>query len=158
LQGVIAYGAIAVLLADPQVLTGPLALVGIVIAVIGLAVETISDYQLDVHRTRADSRSLFTGGLRRFVRYPNYAGEIAFWTGIALIGVDIGTYWGVLSAGLMLFLLRYVSGVSLLDERLKETRSEFATYAEQVPALVPTLSTLFGNSKIPDGARAFDDR
>lgn len=103
------------------------------------AVEAASDLQLDAHRRRAGPGALLTTGLRAVVRYPSYAAEIGFWSALSVLALGAGVWWAPVSALVVGLLLRWVSGVTVLDERLSRTRPEFAAYSTRVPALMPRL-------------------
>ena len=91
LQWLIVSGAIAGAMAPVQGL-GAVAALGAAVALAGLALETVADRQLDRFKRRHGSGALMTVRLRRHVRHPNYTGEILFWLGIALIGLDGGAW------------------------------------------------------------------
>lgn len=119
-----------------------LSVLGIAVALCGLALETIADLQLDRFKAANGPRALFTGGLRARARHPNYVGEILFWVGIALVCLDAGAWAGLLSPVLITVFLLRVSGVPLLEERLSETRPDYQAYKSRVPALIPDFRTL----------------
>jgi steroid 5-alpha reductase family enzyme len=48
-----------------------------------------------------------------------------------------GAFWTVFSPLLMTFLLLRVSGVSLLEKNLKETRSGYKEYSETTSSFIP---------------------
>ena len=57
--------------------------IGIVIFIIGFAVEIISDNQKTNFRKIEDNKDKFiTTGLWKYSRHPNYLGEIILWTGV----------------------------------------------------------------------------
>lgn len=138
-QWAITVGAIAgivVLDQDP----GVVAWLGCGIAVAGLALEVIADEQLDRFKAGQDNATaLMTSGLRAHVRHPNYLGEIIFWVGVGMIVLEGGSVFGLMPPILVLIFLTRVSGAPLLDERLAETRPEYAAYRARVPGFVPAL-------------------
>lgn len=136
LQALIAAAPLAAILAAEGP-PGPLAWAGALLALAGIAVETVADTELDRFRARHGHGALFTGGLRRFVRYPNYLGEIVAWCGISAIALDAGVVWAPVSALVVALLLLKVSGVPVLEERLARTRGGFDRYREAVPPLLP---------------------
>ena len=73
--------------------TDTLLIIGMVISVIGLIVETAADLQKNAAKKRNPNRFVDTG-LFRIVRCPNYFGEMLFWTGVFVGGIAI--YSGVL--------------------------------------------------------------
>lgn len=138
LQWMIAIGPISILPVPNQAI-GLLALLGTGIAIIGLAIETRADIELDRFKRKAGPGSLMTEGLRAYVRHPNYSGEIIFWTGIAMVGVGAGSPWALISPVLITVFLVGVSGAPLIDERLGQTRPDYAAYRARTPAFLPRL-------------------
>lgn len=138
LQWLISLGPIAGLLADASP-PGWIAVVGAIVAMSGLALETAADHQLDRFKKSAPEGALMQTGLRAHMRHPNYTGEIVFWTGIALVCVEGGAWLGLLSPVLITFFLTKVSGAPMLDEHLMQTRPAYEEYRARVPAFFPRL-------------------
>jgi steroid 5-alpha reductase family enzyme len=91
--------------------------IGIAVWVIGVLIETIGDIQLQAHRDDESKKgTLIKTGLWRYTRHPNYFGEALSWWGIYIIacGAPEG-YWTFWSALFITLLLRYVSGVRMLE-------------------------------------------
>ena len=113
------------------------ALYPFIIAAIGLLIETIADYQKSKFKKSSPS-GLMKEGLWKFSRHPNYFGEAVFWWGIA--GFTILTYpiFGFISALTITLLLRFVSGVPML-EKAKEGNVAYEQYKKETPVFVPFL-------------------
>lgn len=135
-QWTIASGAIAGAIAANQA-PGWLAWAGAGIALAGLGIEALADWQLDRFKRRNGPGKLLTEGLRAHVRHPNYSGEIAFWLGIAVIGIDGGVWLAALSPAVIAVLLVFISGAPFLNERLSTTRTRYADYRRRTPAFIP---------------------
>lgn len=118
-----------------------------ILALIAVGVQTVSDTQLDIFRHRNPPGRLLTRGLRRWVRYPSYAAEIVFWVSMSLVALGAGILWAPLSAVLVIALIRYVSGVAILEDRLSRTRDGFDAYRSRVPALVPVIRPRSGTKR-----------
>ncbi|MEL6583842.1 MAG: DUF1295 domain-containing protein [Pseudomonadota bacterium] len=118
---------------------GPVAMIGAAIALIGVLIEARSDWELDKFRADTPHGGLLTTGLRSYVRYPSYSGEILFWVGLALVAIQAGIWWAPANALLVTLMLLRLSGVAMLDDRLKRTRPDFDRYRETVPALWPRI-------------------
>jgi steroid 5-alpha reductase family enzyme len=143
LQGTIAwFVAIPVLVAvrAPQ----PAALtvvdgVGILLFVIGFGFEAVGDIQLG--RFRGDPRSrgrVLDTGLWRYTRHPNYFGDATLWWGIYVMAASVPHGWlTVLSPSLMTLLLMRVSGVTLLEAGLKQSKPDYASYIDRTPPFIP---------------------
>ncbi len=111
---------------------------GTVLWGLGFAIEAASDAQLmRFRRSPARSGRFLQTGLWRLSRHPNYFGEAVQWWGIFLIGVSVPGGWrGVVSPIVITLLLRFVSGVPLLEKKHKGN-PEFEAYAARTNAFVP---------------------
>lgn len=91
---------------------------GTIVAFLGLLCEIMADMQLSAHRNDPSCKGkLCIRGLWRYSRHPNYFGEALFWWGIAIMGYSLpGGIYKVYSATFITFLLRYVSGVRMLEK------------------------------------------
>lgn len=142
LQGVIAW-----LIAMPIQLgqiggpaqLGWLAILGTMVFFIGLAFETIGDYQLK--RFKADPANkgkLMTRGLWSWTRHPNYFGDSAVWFGLTLVAIENPlALFGIYSPALMLFFLTQVTGKSLLEKGMRERYTEYDDYVKRVSGFFP---------------------
>ncbi len=126
---------------------GPLDGVGAAIALAGVTIETIADYQLVrfkrdvvVRRARGETidHPLLSTGLWAWSRHPNYFGEITFWVGLCVIGLAAvpGAWWTAVGPLSMVLLFTGVS-VPLIDARLRATRPDYAEHARRVSAIIP---------------------
>lgn len=111
---------------------------GAIVWLIGLFFETAADAQLARHRADPDRRGrVLDTGVWRYSRHPNYFGDAAVWWGLWLMAAAFGAAWTVVSPLIMTVLLMRVSGVSLLERRLTETRPDYADYARRTSAFLP---------------------
>jgi steroid 5-alpha reductase family enzyme len=104
----------------------------------GFLYESIGDWQLA--RFKADPAhrgQVMDRGLWRYSRHPNYFGEIVLWLGYGLIGLAFGGWWALPSVALIIFLILRVSGVTLLDRHMSESRPGYREYAARTNALIP---------------------
>ena len=136
LQGLVALGALYAIKA-PATDPGLLGALGAAVAVFGLLLEATADRQLDRFKTTAAPGALCRDGLRAYVRFPHYSGEIALWVGVALIALEAGVWWAPASAALIAALLIKVSGAPMLDEHLERSRPDYAVWKATTPASVP---------------------
>jgi steroid 5-alpha reductase family enzyme len=113
-------------------------LAGAVVWVVGFFFEAVGDRQLARFKADpANRRKLLTTGLWKYTRHPNYFGDAVQWWGFWLIACAGGAWWTVFSPLLMTFLLLRVSGMSLLEKTLKETKPGFKEYARKTSAFFP---------------------
>jgi steroid 5-alpha reductase family enzyme len=116
---------------------GSFVVLGSLIWLTGLSIETIADRQLRRYIATAKPGGLMTEGLWSYSRHPNYFGEILVWWGIAVMG--IGTQFallGFVGALVISGLIIFVSGIPP-SERGMKTRSGWDAYKKRTSVLVP---------------------
>jgi steroid 5-alpha reductase family enzyme len=102
--------------------------VGWAVFCIGLIMEAFSDRQLAAHIANPDpNKGKFCKiGFWRYSRHPNYFGDALLWWGLFMVACSLPNgYFYFFSPLFMTILLRYVSGVALL-ERKQRKHPEFA--------------------------------
>ncbi len=108
------------------------------VAVAGILMETVADFQKAVFKRNPENRDrLLMTGLWRFSRHPNYFGEAMFWWGVGMMSLNV--QYGLLSliSPLLLnWLLLKVSGVPLLEAHW-EGRPEYDQYRARTNRFVP---------------------
>lgn len=119
---------------------GMLALIGVLLYAMGLALETMADIQLArFKRDPANHNRIMQSGLWRYSRHPNYFGEFVIWCGFFLIALE--TPWGwlaIVSPVTLLWILVGPLGIGLVERRMQKKRPEaFADYARRTSAFVP---------------------
>lgn len=77
-------------------------------------------------------------GVWKYTRHPNYFGEAAMWWGIYALACNLGLggQLTIFSALVMTFLLRFVSGVEMLERKQKQ-KPEFQVYMRETNAFFP---------------------
>jgi steroid 5-alpha reductase family enzyme len=117
---------------------GFLDILAIVIFLSGFIFETIADAQLTKFRTEPPNKGkIITTGLWQYSRHPNYFGEALLWWGIWLFAAsEINGLIALVSPVLITLLLRYVSGVPLLEKKY-EGRADWEEYKKKVPPFIP---------------------
>lgn len=105
---------------------------------IGLYFEVVGDKQLsDFRKDPTNKGKIITSGLWSITRHPNYFGEALMWWSMALYSVSVGAPLWVLGSALFItLLLRYVSGVPLLEKKYKD-REDFKAYAKNTSVFIP---------------------
>ena len=89
---------------------------GIVIALLGFIIETIADFQKYQFKFIEKNESFISSGLWKYARHPNYFGEILVWTGIFISTINSYWYISIISPITIFLILRYLSGVPLLEK------------------------------------------
>ncbi len=120
-------------------------LVGLAVMGGGLLLETVADGQKSAFKAEHPDR-FCDRGLYRWVRCPNYLGEIAFWVGSWIVGLGVyGPAWQWIASltGLVLLVMIMLSSSRRLEitqgERYGE-RPEYQEYIRSVPILFPGVS------------------
>jgi steroid 5-alpha reductase family enzyme len=118
---------------------GPLAILGTIIALIGIAFESIGDAQLKAFKSHPSNKGkVLDSGLWRYTRHPNYFGDCCTWWGIYLVAAE--TITGLMSLPgplLLTFLLMKWSGVPLLERGLAKTKPGYAEYIARTSSFFP---------------------
>lgn len=127
---------------------------GLGLAAAGFLIESIADFQKFRFKHSSDgaSNKLYTGGLYSIVQFPNYSGEILFWTGLGVYylssfgGPQYGILryvWSFLPATFVTILLLRASGIPLTQKsRAKRYGDDafYQNYQKQVPKwLIPGI-------------------
>jgi steroid 5-alpha reductase family enzyme len=118
---------------------GILAVIGSVMALAGIAFETIGDAQLRAFRADPASKGkVLDTGLWRYTRHPNYFGDVMTWWGIWLIAAEsVPGRWSVFGPIILTLLLMKWSGVPLLEHGMKKTRPGYEDYVRRTSAFIP---------------------
>jgi steroid 5-alpha reductase family enzyme len=105
---------------------------------IGFAFEAVGDLQLTRFRSvKRNARKVMDRGLWRYTRHPNYFGDCVQWWGLLLIALATGAWWSIVGPFVMTVLLLRVSGVSLLERRMRKTRPAYEDYKARTSAFLP---------------------
>jgi len=141
LQGVLQFiVAMTIITYGDTVDNGVLVVVGVLVFIFGLTFESVGDHQLKVFKAKPENKGkLIDIGLWKHTRHPNYFGEATLWWGIFLTGIGLGAPWySAIGALTITYLVRFVSGVPLLEEKYKD-RPDFIAYKKKTPVFVPFI-------------------
>ena len=111
---------------------------GVGVWLIGFYFESVGDYQLkNFKKNPANRGKIITTGLWKYTRHPNYFGDAVQWWGVFMIACAVADGWiTIVSPLLMTYLLRYVSGVPML-ERKYAGNAEFEAYKKKTSIFFP---------------------
>ena len=132
--------AITGIASDTGIIINPIFYIGLFMFIGGFAIEIIADQQKSIFRAIPENRDKFiTTGLWSRSRHPNYFGEIALWTGVALMsfsslsGIEFLT---LISPIWTYLLLVKISGVRMLEGRGSVKwgdNKDYISYIENTP-------------------------
>lgn len=113
-------------------------LAGLLIWIFGFLFETIADKQLAAFTKNKDNKGkLIQSGLWQYSRHPNYFGEVTQWWVIFLIALSSAHPWlSILSPITITFLILKVSGIPMLEEKMK-LKPGFEAYAKKTNVFFP---------------------
>ena len=122
---------------------------GVGLFAVGFLMEALSDHQLQQHLKdpNPDKGKFCKRGFWRYSRHPNYFGESVIWFGIFCFALYTPKgYWTILSPLFITLLLKYVSGVPLL-ERKQRKHPEWAKYEAETNVFCPWVVDYEGGMK-----------
>ena len=118
----------------------PIAVLGMLVWLVGFTFEAGGDWQLARFKANSTNKGkLLTAGFWKYTRHPNYFGDAAVWWGFAILSVASGCYLPVLSSVLMTWLIVKVSGVSMLERTMINTKPGFEDYLKSTSPFIPWI-------------------
>ena len=112
--------------------------IGIGIWLIGFIFEAGGDYQLMRFKKNTNNKgNVLTTGFWKYSRHPNYFGDAAVWWSYAIFSISAGAYWQVIGSILMTLLIINISGVTLLEKSLKQTKTAYSDYIDKTSSFFP---------------------
>jgi steroid 5-alpha reductase family enzyme len=115
---------------------------GLFIMLVGFILESLADHQKSTFK-RSQPQRFCDSGLYRWVRSPNYLGEILFWCGNGVAGwlaYDSVSKWVIASLGLIGIIFIMIISTRRLEIKQSARYGdmpEFQTYIRNVPILFP---------------------
>jgi len=113
-------------------------LLGIAIALSGIIIEALSDKQLKAFKKDPiNNGKVMSLGLWNYSRHPNYFGNSLFWWGVTIYSFSLTFELIVfISPILMTYFLLKVSGVSMLESQIKNTKEGYEEYINTTSAFI----------------------
>jgi steroid 5-alpha reductase family enzyme len=113
---------------------------GLLFFVAGFLFEAFGDAQLNrFKKDPANKGKIITSGLWSITRHPNYFGEALLWWGIGFFALSYPLGWITLISPLLItLLLRFVSGVPMLEKKYRD-HPDWKAYADKTAPFVPFL-------------------
>lgn len=124
--------------------TDVVTIVGAVIMALGIILESAADFQKS--RAKKVNPSRFCDkGLYKVVRCPNYLGEVLFWTGVFISGINIyASVWQWIATALGYICIVYIMFGGARRLELRQNRNygdnpEYQVYVKKTPILLPLV-------------------
>lgn len=123
---------------QPNVRFGGLDILGLCIWLFAFIFESLADRELAFFVKDPNNKGkILQTGLWKYSRHPNYFGEVLSWWGIWIIAISVlGGVWTIIGPLTITVLILYVSGVPLLEERLK-SREGYVDYVRKTNKFFP---------------------
>jgi len=120
-----------------------IAWVGAAVMALGICIEALADRQKSESKKKDPGKPAMTG-LYKICRCPNYFGEMVFWTGVFVSGLNIlkGWQWVIAVLGYAAIVCIMVSGAQRLEKRQNKAygnMKEYQEYVEKTPILIPFI-------------------
>lgn len=122
----------------------PVAIVGAAIMALGILLESAADMQKSAAKKKNPAR-FCDSGLYRIVRCPNYLGEVLFWTGVFVSGINIyASVWQWITAAIGYVCIVYIMFGGARRLELRQNRNygedpEYQAYVKKTPILIPLV-------------------
>ena len=121
-----------------------LPVIGFAVSVFGLILESIADNQKSAQK-KENPDMVATKGLYKMCRCPNYLGEIIFWTGVFISGMNtystVGQWITAIIAYICIVFFMF-NGAQRLEKRQMARygdNKEYNDYANKTPIIIPLL-------------------
>ena len=117
--------------------------IGLLISVIGIFIESLSDYQKGQAKKKNPNR-FCDSGLFKIVRCPNYFGEMIIWTGIFISGLttlnNIQWLWAIIGyIGIIYIMFSGARRLELRQDRTYKDDKDYQEYIKKTPILIPLI-------------------
>jgi steroid 5-alpha reductase family enzyme len=115
-------------------------IIALIIYAIGFYFESAGDAQLKAFKQNPNNKGhIMTKGVWSWTRHPNHFGDFMVWWGFFILTLTSTNAWillTIIGPLFMSFLLRYVSGVPLLEKKYKDNEA-YQNYAKTTPIFIP---------------------
>ena len=118
--------------------------IGAAVMIGGITLESLADLQKSAAK-KINPRRFVDTGLYKFVRCPNYLGELIFWTGVLISGIGALTgigQWAMALVGYIGIVFVMFSGARRLEIRQNKNYGAdpvYQQYVRTVPIMIPFI-------------------
>lgn len=126
----------AIALFKANIAFNAVSLIGFIITLIAVALETFADYQMQSFRKKGIGK-VINEGLWKYSRHPNYLGEILFWWGIYVMAIPLwNSYWWIFVGAVINTLMFLFISIPLAENRYIK-REGYTEYKKSTSMLIP---------------------
>jgi steroid 5-alpha reductase family enzyme len=113
-------------------------LAGICISLCGIIIEWIADKQLSVFKKHKTGKVFLSSGLWKYLRHPNYLGEITFWSGLFVFSLSGNQfYWYTLPGPIFMILMFTIISAPMMDKRMLAQYPGYKLYMKNTFSVFP---------------------
>lgn len=114
--------------------------IGVVVALFGVWIEWLADYQLHEFKVTNNNKiAVMRFGIWKYIRHPNYLGEISFWFGLGMMGMSDFMGWPLfIGAAIILFMFMFIS-IPMMQKRLLVSKPGYDDYVKSSWKLIPYI-------------------
>lgn len=115
-------------------------IVGFLVCMGAVAIQAISDKQMDDFRQRNPGTENIDSGLWKYSRHPNYFGEVMFWWGIYIIQLSVipRLWFTIIGPVVMTVLFMFIS-IPMMERHIISSRPGYSDYRQKVSRLIPWI-------------------
>ena len=112
--------------------------IGIFIITTSIICESISDYQLFMHKNSASTDNVYRKGFWKYSRHPNYFFQWLAWVGFFIFSLNSSGLFTIYCPLLMLFLLTKVTGINNNEaHNITSKGKEYLIYQKTTSCFIP---------------------
>ena len=111
---------------------------GVAIAMLGIWIEWLADFQLHKFKVKENNPiAVMRFGIWKYIRHPNYLGEITFWFGLAMMGMGLFRSWELLLGPVLMLGMFVFASIPMMQKRLLERKPGYPDYIKSSWKLIP---------------------
>ena len=106
----------------------------------GIILEMVADNQLYRFKVKENNPiAVMRSGVWRYMRHPNYLGEIMYWIGLSLMAYTPYTTYSIFSGALLMIVMFILISVPMIDKQMLKTKPGYDIYMKSTWPIFPKL-------------------
>ena len=111
---------------------------GVGVAMFGIWIEWLADYQLFRFKVMHNNPiAVMRFGIWKYIRHPNYLGEISFWFGLAMMAMGFFRSWELLLGPLLMTAMFALISIPMMQKHLIGRKPGYDDYIKSSWKLIP---------------------